>query len=274
MKTHNAIYAAILRLLRPIVRLLLRHGVPFGTFADLAKRVYIEVALEEFGIPGRKQTHSRASVLTGLSRKEVLRVTRLPRPEDRETTDRYHRAARVIGGWVRDDLYGDGSGNPAELPLDGEGATFAALVKAYSGDVPVRAILDELVRVGCAEKTSDGKVRLLARAYIPADGGEEKLGILGSDVAALVGTIDHNLQASPEEAFFQRKTMYDNLSAEAVERLRKELSARAARFLEQADRSMAEQDRDVTPSASGSGRRRAGIGIFWFEDKGEGEGGR
>ncbi|MBI5906288.1 MAG: hypothetical protein HZB86_12220, partial [Deltaproteobacteria bacterium] len=47
MKTHNAIYAAILRILRPVVRLLLRHGIPFGTFADLAKRVYIEVALEE-----------------------------------------------------------------------------------------------------------------------------------------------------------------------------------------------------------------------------------
>ena len=118
MKTQHAIYAAILRVLRPLIRLLLRHGVPFGTFSDLAKRVYVEVALEEFGIPGRKQTHSRVSILTGLSRKEVLRVTRLDRPDDAETSDRYNRAARVIGGWVRDDRYGDGSGNPAKLPLE------------------------------------------------------------------------------------------------------------------------------------------------------------
>jgi len=269
MKTQNAIYAAIHRVLRPLIRLLLRHGVPFGTFSDLAKRVYVEVALEEFGIPGRKQSHSRVSVLTGLSRKEVLRVTRLERPDDTETTGRYHRAARVIGGWVRDARFHDGSGNPAPLPVEGEGATFSGLVKAYSGDVPPRAILDELARVGAVERTSDDRVRLVARAFIPVSGDEEKLEILGTDTACLIETIDHNLQAEPGKAFFQRKTMYDNLPDDAVGELRKELAMRAERFLEQADRRLAERDRDANPGSSGTGRRRAGIGIFWFEDEGK-----
>ncbi len=250
-----------------MIRLLLRHGVPFGTFSDLAKRVYVDVALEEFGIPGRKQTHSRVSVLTGLSRKEVLRVTRLDKPDDRETADRYHRAARVIGGWVRDERFHDGSGNPAPLPVDGEGATFPGVVKEYSGDVPYRAILDELLRVGAVERRDDGKVRLLARAYIPVAGDEEKLEILGTDSACLIETIDHNLQAEPGMAFFQRKTMYDNLPEEAVEELRKDLAARAEKFLEQSDRKLAERDRDANPMSMGTGRRRAGIGIFWFEDE-------
>jgi len=271
MKTHNAIYAATLRVLRPLVRLLLRHGIPFGTFADLAKRVYVEVALEEFGIPGRKQTHSRVSILTGLSRKEVLRVTRLERPDDTETSERYHRAARVIGGWVRDERFHDGFGDPAPLPVEGEGTDFAGLVKEYSGDVPVRAILDELLRVGAVVKGKDGTVRLLARAYIPTTGEEEKISILGADVSELIGTIDHNLQAAPGEAFFQRKTMYDNLPAEAVEELRSDLAIRAEKFLEQADRKLAERDRDASPKSTGTGRRRAGIGIFWFEDEGEGK---
>ncbi|MDA8179447.1 MAG: DUF6502 family protein [Deltaproteobacteria bacterium] len=266
MKTHDAIYAAILRVLRPLVRLLLRHGVPFGTFSDLAKRVYVDVALEEFGIPGRKQTHSRVSVLTGLSRKEVLRVTRLDKPDDRETADRYHRAARVIGGWVRDERFHDESGNPAPLPVEGEGTSFSGLVKEHSGDVPHRAILDELLRVGAAERCDDGKVRLLARAYIPVSGDEEKLEILGTDVSFLIGTIDHNLRAEPGKTFFQRKTMYDNLPEEAVEELRKNLAIQAEKFLERADRRLAERDRDVNPNSTGKGRHRAGIGIFWFEE--------
>jgi len=265
VKEQTAIYAAILRILRPLIRLLLRHGVPFGTFSDLAKRVYVEVALEEFGIPGRKQTHSRVSVLTGLSRKEVLRVTRLERPDDTETSDRYHRAARVIGGWVRDERFHDGSGNPALLPVEGEGPTFSGLVKVYSGDVPHRAILDELRRVGAVERTADDEVRLLARAYIPVAGDEEKLEILGTDTACLIETIDHNLRAEAGKAFFQRKTMYDNLPEEAIEELRKDIAIRAQKFLEQADRKMAERDRDATPKSAGTGRRRAGIGIFWFE---------
>jgi hypothetical protein len=269
MKTHNAISAATLRVLRPLVRLLLRHGVPFGTFADLAKRVYVEVALEEFGIPGRKRTHSRASILTGLSRKEVLRVTRLERADDAETGDRYHRAARVIGGWVRDERYGNGTGNPAALPMEGDGPTFPELVKTHSGDVPARAVLDELLRVGAVERTADDKVRLLARGYIPVAGDEEKLEILGTDTACLIETIDHNLRSEPGKTFFQRKAMYDNLPEEAVEELRKDLAMRAEKFLDHADRKMADRDRDVNPKSTGTGRRRAGIGIFWFEDEGK-----
>ena len=40
--------AAVGRLLRPLVRVLLRNGMPFGAFADLAKQVYVDVAIKEF----------------------------------------------------------------------------------------------------------------------------------------------------------------------------------------------------------------------------------
>lgn len=265
MKTQETIYAAILRLLTPLVRLLLRKGIPFRAFADLAKRVYIDVAQEEFGIPGRKQTRSRISVITGLSRKEVLRVARLPKPDDSRTEQSYNRAVRVLSGWIRDARYHDADGNPAILPTDEGALSFSSLVKEYGGDVPPRAVLDELLRVGVVEQEESGRIRLLDRAYIPATGEDEKIGILGTDVAALIETMDHNLRAGPGAAFFQRKTLYDNLPAEAVERLRGEIASRAESFLEQTDRRLAENDRDVNPSVGGTGRRKAGLGIYWIE---------
>ncbi|MEW6719045.1 MAG: DUF6502 family protein [Thermodesulfobacteriota bacterium] len=265
MKTHESIYAAILRLLTPLVRLLLRKGIPFRAFADLAKRVYIDVAQAEFGIPGRKQTRSRVSVLTGLSRKEVLRVARLPKPDDSQTEQSYNRAVRVLSGWIRDARYHDADGNPAVLAADGGMPSFASLVKEYGGDVPPRSVLDELLRVGVVEQGEPGRFRLLDRAYIPSMGEGEKIGILGTDVAALIETIDHNLGAEPGAAFFQRKTLYDNLPEEAVERLRREIASRAEKFLEQTDRRLAENDRDVNPAVGGTGRRKAGLGIYWFE---------
>src|SRR3972149_9569723 len=97
----RALSAAVTTLLRPLVRLLLRNGASYGTFSDLAKRVYVDVATEEFGIPGRKQSKSRVSILTGLSRKEVLRVKRLPPTDDLGAGERYNRAARVVAGWGR-----------------------------------------------------------------------------------------------------------------------------------------------------------------------------
>src|SRR3989337_4392058 len=124
----KAIAAAITNLLRPLVRFLLRTGVPYRTFADVAKRVYVDVATEEFDIPGRKQSKSRVSILTGLSRKEVLRVKRLPAQDDLGALDRINRAARVIAGWVRDPRFSDASGQPTDLPIDGGNICFLQLV--------------------------------------------------------------------------------------------------------------------------------------------------
>ena len=76
------IAAAVLRLLRPLVRILLAHGISYKTFSDLAKWVYVDVAGRDFRISGRKQSTSRISVVTGLSRKEVARVRKILTPDD------------------------------------------------------------------------------------------------------------------------------------------------------------------------------------------------
>ncbi len=265
--TQQALAAAVVRLLRPLVRILLRYGVPFGVFADLAKRVYVDVARSEFAITDRKQTTSRVSVLTGLSRKEVRRVEVLEMPE----AERYNRAARVISGWRRDRRYHDEAGEPASLELEGE-ASFTELVRAYSGDVPARAILDELVRVGAAERDGDGRIRLCVRAYVPSTAEVDKLEILGTDVAALAATIDHNLTAEPGGAWFQRKVAYDNLPVEALEGLRAEAGENGQRLLEALDVSMARLDRDANPEAGGTGRKQVLVGVYYYEsDAGDGE---
>ena len=262
----QALSAAVLKLLRPLVRILLRNGVSYSSFADLAKWVYVDVAMREFGVEGRKQSVSRVSIITGLSRKEVARVRQLPKPDDRASSESYNRAARVIAGWRRDPDFCDGHGEPAVLPMADEGISFSELVKRFSGDVPARAILDELIRVRAVEPLKDGRVRLLARAYIPESSEADKLNILGTDVGYLVATIDHNLRPDTSGPFFQRKVAYDNLPDEVLPKFRKLTGEKAQALLERMDRWLAERDRDVTPSVGGTGRNRAGIGIYYFEE--------
>jgi hypothetical protein len=254
------------RLLRPLTRILLRSGVSFNSFADLAKWVYVDVAMGEFGLEGRKQSVSRVSIITGLSRKEVTRIRQLPRPGDRASWERYNRAARVIAGWRRDTDFHDEAGEPAVLPMMGEGPSFSTLVKRYSGDAPVRAILDELMRVRAVEQLEDGGIQLLARAYIPASSEPDKLSILGTDVSYLIATIDHNLQPTSTEPFFQRKVAYDNLPDEVLPQFRKLSAKKAQTLLEGLDRWLAQHDRDVARSVEGTGRNRAGLGIYYFEE--------
>jgi len=275
-----ALTQAILRLLRPLIRILLRNGIPFGSFAELARWVYVDVALADFSIKGRKPSDSRASVLTGLSRKEVRRLRDLDLREQGEDIARYNRAARVLTAWVRDSRYQDDSGAPRILMLEGAEPSFSSLVQTYSGDVPVRAILDELQRVGAVDVAANGRLTLLARAYVPRTGEEEKLGILGTDVAELIGTIDRNLQGDPLGPLFQRKVAYDNLPHEAVETFRALSRHKSQELLEEFDRYLAVHDRDLNPQVGGEGRWQAGVGIYYFDheldnedrrNRGEGE---
>jgi len=263
-KVTQALSAAILRMLRPLVRLLLRNGISYGTFADLAKSVYVDVAEKEFNVPGRKQSVSRVSVLTGLSRKEVSRVQSIEIPDDESLLQQYNRAARVISGWLRDEQFTDSHGKAAVLPLEGKNS-FAELVKAYSGDMPSRAILDELVRVKAVE-LKDDHVCLLTHSYVPAEGEQEKLNILGTDVALLIKTIDHNLESKQQEPYFQRKVAYDNLPEEVLPQLRELSREKSQELLEEINRYLVKHDRDSNPQSNGSGRKHAGLGIYYFEE--------
>jgi hypothetical protein len=240
--------------------------VSYGTFADLTKWIYVDVASKEFGIKGRKQSISRVSVLTGLSRKEVMRVRKLPKPDDRESTERYNRAARVIAAWRREKNFQDADDKPALLPMEGSGATFSELVKRFSGDVPARAILDELMRIGAVNRLEDGRICLLTRAYIPESSDADKLYILGTDVRNLISTIGHNLKPDSIGPLFQRKVEYDNLPDEVLPTFRKVSAERAQILLEKLDQWLAQRDRDANPSVEGTGRNRAGVGVYYFEE--------
>lgn len=265
--THSKrLSAAVIRLLWPLVRILLRNGVSYKTFSDLAKWVYVDVATKEFGIKGRKQTTSRVSVITGLSRKEVMRVRKLSRPDDSASAEKYNRAARVIAAWHREKAFIDTEGNPAPLPITGSGATFSELVKKFSGDIPVRAILDELIHIGAVKKAEDDTVHLLTRAYIPKSSEAGKLHILGTDVEHLIATIDHNLNPDAVVPYFQRKVAYDHLPDEVLPAFRKLSAKKSQQLLETLDRLLARHDRDVTPTTKGTGRNRAGVGIYYFEE--------
>ena len=262
---HQILAAALARILKPLVRILLRSGISYGTFADIAKRQFVDVAQNEFSIHGRKQSVSRVSVITGLTRKEVGRIMGLHEPEDTRSEDRYNRASRVIAGWRRDKDFLDREGKPLLLTVSGTANSFQQLVKRYSGDMPFRAVLDELVADGGVERTERKKVKLTQRAYLPKADESMKLHILGVDTALLIDTIEHNLSRKDQTPRFQRKVLYDNLPDETLAEFRSLSAESAQTLLEKIDQWLSRHDRDVNPTAGGGGRNTAGIGIYYFE---------
>ncbi len=266
-KLHRALNAAITQVLRPLFRVLLRHHVSFGAFEDLAKRAYIDVVISDFGIPGKKPSISRASILSGLTRKEVQRLMSEPAESAAVDREQYNRAARVLTAWTRDPEFVDARGEPQALdPQDGS-ASFAELVRRHSGDVPVRAVLDELLRVGAVRRSDDGKLELVVRAYVPQRSAVDKLEILGSDVSDLIDTIDHNIEHGDTDPRFQRKVMYRNVPVAALNDFRKLSGEQAQALLEQLDKWLAEHSEPSPPDPPHQPRARVGMGIFYFEQR-------
>ncbi|MEO6032345.1 MAG: DUF6502 family protein [Burkholderiaceae bacterium] len=262
----SALERAIEQLLRPLFRLLLRHSVSLGAFEGIAKRVYVDVALKDFAIPGKKVSASRVAVVSGLTRKEVHRLMMEPKGPVGEGAERYNRAARVLTGWVRDADFGGPDGAPRALDVEGEQG-FAELVRRYSGDMPARAVLDELLRVGAVEQHEDARLRLVTRAYVPQHSQTDKLGILGSDVADLIDTIDHNLQHGAADPRFQRKVMYQSVPVEALPAFRKLGAANSQALLEKLDRWLAAHDAAAPSDRPEPPRARVGVGIYYFEER-------
>ncbi len=265
-ETSTALNRAVLRVLRALIRVLVRHGMALPAFVELAKRAYVDVVLNDFAIPGRKPSVSRAALLTGLTRKEAQRLVEgQGHGADGADALPENRAARVVAGWVRDAAFHGPDGEPLPLRFDGAEPTFSTLVRRFSGDVPPRAVLDELLRVGNVERIEGGSLQLMTRVYIPRGSDVAKLGILATDVPYLISTIDHNLQGL-EPSRFQRKVMYDNLPLEAMDEFRAVSSRHAQDLIELLDRWLANHDRDANPAVTGSGRMRAGVGLFSFEE--------
>jgi hypothetical protein len=126
--------------------LLVPSGVTPKHFAELAKYAFVDAAGQISRFRNGRPNQSRIAVITGLNRAEVKRLLAEGRGATFPGKSRGSRAARVVSGWLSDRRYLNQSGKPRSLPISGQKISFASLVREYGGDVPHRAVLDELKR--------------------------------------------------------------------------------------------------------------------------------
>ena len=267
---HRALSAAVLRLLRPMVRLLLRHGMAYGTFAELVRKAFVDEAFEQVAESGKRPTISSVSALTGLTRKETKRMRELEFVDEEASSHRYSRAIRVISGWLTDSRYHTGAGVPAVLPMEGEEGSFSALAKEYSGDIPPAAMLSVLESSGTVVADERG-ITLHARAYLPSATPVEKLEILGTDVAELIATIDHNLAADPGQRYFQRKVSNVRVDPLAVDQFRALSNRKSQELLEEYHRWLTSHEIKPDNEDGAAEPRYVAVGIYYTEKEESGE---
>jgi Family of unknown function (DUF6502) len=258
------IWAAV-QTLRPIVRQLLEMGVPFGALESRLRELFVQVAAQELALPGRRQTDSQISLVTGINRKEVKRIRASGERVEGPRSFGVNQATNLISRWMTDPETVDRQGRPRALPYQAErGPSFMKLARKVTGDLAPRVLLNELVRAGAAEMREDGQVVLRGEAYVPS-AREDELLILGEDPGELIGTILRNIFSGRNERLLQRKVYYDNLGSDAADRVRAQMRREGERFLRRINRLLSRFDRDRNPQAPGGERYYASLGVYFFE---------
>ncbi len=266
MIRRNELTVAGLRLLRPLARIMLRHGLSSYDFSRIANIAFVQAAGDILREQGKPVSFSRVSAITGLHRhvvSDIVNSTESGESADSIEKDyRRNRLARVLSGWYESPAYTDGEGRPLVLAPDGAAPSFASLVREFSGDIYPGIILDELREVGAVGVQKDGRIRTLTRRY--TSGGAEAAAIqhLGNVARDVIRTLEHNLAHPPEVRRYDDTVVSLRLDRAALPLFRRLLRQRGAAFLEDIEGWVSEHEK-----ADAEDGVRAGVTVHMFVDE-------
>jgi hypothetical protein len=215
-----AVHCAILRILIPMTRLLLKVGIGAGEFQRLVQRAYVRAARDMASDAGAfdRPNITPNAVQTGLSRIEVARILESEGEAQPESDRGRQRAERVLSGWWANPDFHDAQGSPAPLPLHGPRVSFEALVNRYSGEPRTAAILKELLRVRAVRRLPDGRVQALSRTVASARFDADGIAIIAEQLAEHLETLLYNAE-HPSRPRFAKRVVNARLAERHVARL-------------------------------------------------------
>ncbi len=263
--------AACRQLLEPVVAILLRNGITYKDMQQLCKQIYVKVASRDYGIRGRETNQSRISLMTGIDRKEVARIK--DTLENNEASDnaqrQQDRLTRVISGWYQSAEF-TGEGKPLPLSLEGEGASFAQLVKRFGGDMPASAILKEFKRTQVVEEDATGLLHLKKHHFTPSASDPAALMRACSVINDLASALHHNLYLAPNSKSlptrFERRATSTAIPVQLAGEFHTLLEREGQAFLERIDTWLTQHELP-SDQAQQSPSLRLGVGAYLIESQ-------
>jgi hypothetical protein len=268
---------ALIKIFRPLVRLLLRFHIPYKACAEALKWTYVDVATQEFALGAQKQTKSRIAVITGLTRIEVEKLQREGAKTTGETTQLFNRAARVLSAWEHDPDYIGADGKPKLLSLDQGAISIASLVAKYSGGTTLHAVLDELLEKGnvCWHEGEE-RYELIDAHFLVFRDSESELAILASSTADLLGTIERNIRPQQTDRRLQAYVDQIDIPTHQIPLVREYVKRKGNEFLDELDQflhalaaappAQVATETPLKEPVEPSNCPRLGVGVYYFQD--------
>jgi Family of unknown function (DUF6502) len=264
---------SVLRLLKPLARLLLANGVTYPAFVAALKRVFLEAADDELRSRNMPITDSARTLLSGVHRRDVRTLLRSqastakPTAKAAGASERasLSLASEVVTRWLHDARFKSARGRARTLARGSEADSFDSLVAGISSDVRPRAVLDELKRLGAATEDEDG-VRLLAGSFAPRQGFEELSWLFADNLHDHLAAAAANLQGQAN--FLEQSVFVDEITeASAVQLQEAAVLAWKQAFKTVMDKAQARFDHDAQAAEPAARLHRARFGVYFFSDR-------
>jgi len=234
----TALSMSLVRLLRPLVRIMLREGLTYSHFAGIAQMAFVESAAKDFVGKGMKSSLSSVCGLTGMTPQEVKAVLiEQERFNSSELLEVSNPFARVLHGWHNDRDYVGPYGFPVDLPFEDSPLSITNLTNRHAAGVSPQVVLTELQRIGAVTEVGFNVWKPLKQEYIDPNLSPENLGRMASLVESLLSTLENNTRGKRDGTdLFERTMIVDSplTSAQLLE-LQGYLKVVGAQFLQRVD---------------------------------------
>lgn len=262
---------AFLVAIKPIARMLLRFGIGYREFSEIAKLAFVHVASTEFGLRGRPTNISRVAAMTGLTRKEVSSVREKMQQGDVPVTVKSTPLSEILHRWHSESEFLDHGGRPAILPFVGERNSFSSLVKRFGGDIPPGAMRTELKRVKAIAENEDGELFVVSRVIQPAGDHEKLITAVIHALYPLASTIAQNVNSDRRgEPWTQINAYSQSIRTTDLPRLRRITHDRLTDIAESIDDLFMAYETLHGNDGAESEKSTVVVGVYYFEDSDEG----
>ena len=241
-------------------------GISVSQMEKLLRKSAVRAVAASAQIGSANATVSTISAITGLSRSAVTRVLKVRTRNESASLLKEKYTNRVLGAWHKDPAFLNSDGLPRTLPIFGEGSTFEALSRRYSSGIPVRAVLEELVRLSAVEVIQDRRVRAKLSFAVNQGIDRSTIRALGIRVEDLLRSLFHNIESNSVPRF--SIAVESSIFVEKLPFIRREIERRGSEFASDVEDSILLGSINRKKEANSSKKRkcRAGVAIYYFED--------
>ena len=185
---------AVRRVLRPIVKLLIRAGISYDEFADLARGVYVESAIRDRSGQSGTPNRDRIAFIAGVTRQQVDYYVDNASALPTASPTLARVVTEVLHKWHTDPQYLGPYGIPFELQIDApSGPDFRSLVAQVSRKASAGLVLEGLLRAGAVIYSGEKHFRAVTRWFIlPESLSPDRIEYFGAALMHLAQTLEYN----------------------------------------------------------------------------------